>query len=306
MNLAKNLYDFINKSFEKVFGSFLFLLVFIFFIRTFIVDYSVVPSESATKTLCTGNGVLVNKMIYRIYSPVAIPVIGRFFARNIIVNNSNIKRGDYIVFCHRDNDGKYYTKRVIGLPGDVVEYDDLDVVINGESTMFKPDGTPIFDHIEDFEMVHDDHQKEVLEKRICRIPVEGKKCRIINTLHKKDRPSKSKVKYKVPDGYILGMGDNRNFSYDCRFHNFGDIQQSYVIGRISHRLFTTKASFKREVSWLQFIVELPYRVLRYGMYMTFKVFGNINNDICDIDDLKAQQHIIDNVLTKVTSGNSFV
>lgn len=303
MSLRKNLSDFISKNLRQIPLSFGVLLASIFIIRTFIVDYSVVPSESMTKTLCTGNPVLLNKMAYKIYSPVVIPVIGRFFARNIIINNKNIKRGDIIAFCHRNDDGKYYCKRIVGLPGDIVEFDDREIVINGESTMFNPDGTPIFDKIEDFEFVHDDNTREIMQKRICRIPIDKNKYRIINTIHSKNRKQKPRIKYKVPDGYLFGMGDNRDFSYDSRFHNFGDIQQSHVCGKISYRLFGTKARFKRDVSWLQFIAELPYRMLRYIMSINLRIFGNLNNDICDINDKKAQEYIINNVLSKVGSDN---
>ena len=248
-NLIKNLIDLVRNYWKTTFTSFGFLLFSIFFIRTFVVDYSIVPSESMTKTLCTGNAVLVNKMIYRIYSPIAIPVIGRFFAKNVVENNENIKRGDIIVFCHRNDDGKYYTKRVLGIPGDEIEFDDREVIVNNESTMFNPDGTPIFDKIEDFKFIHDDNKEEVMEKRICRVPTgEGNKYRIINTIHKKDRVERPKVKYKVPDGYLFVVGDNRDNSYDSRFHSFGDVQTSHVSGRLSYRVFGTNARFKRDVS----------------------------------------------------------
>ena len=282
---------------KSFFTSFSFLVCFVMFLRVFVIDYSVVPSESMTKTLCTGNFVLVNKMVYKIYSPVAIPVIGRFFARNVIMNNKNIKRGDIIVFSHRDDGGKYFTKRVVGLPGDVVEYDDREVVINGESTMFNPDGSPIFDQIEDFEFFHDDNQREIMEKRICRIPTgDGNKYRIINTIHGKVRRERPRVKYRVPDGYLFFVGDNRDHSYDSRSHPFGDAQTSYVSGRLSYRVFGTKARFKRDVSWLQFIVELAYRVLRYVISIDFSIFGNLNSDICDVNDKTAVNNIINSVL----------
>ena len=87
-------------------------LIIALFIRAFFIQAFKIPSTSMVPTLLVGDHLLVTKFIYGTHIPFTDKVIWRI---------KKPQRGDILVFkCPVDPD-KYYVKRVIGLPGDVVE-----------------------------------------------------------------------------------------------------------------------------------------------------------------------------------------
>lgn len=80
-------------------------------IRAYVVQTSVVPSESMVPTFLVGDRLFVNKAIYRFKNP---------------------ERGDIVVFNSPHKDGNEYVKRCIGMPGETVSLSDGRVYINGK------------------------------------------------------------------------------------------------------------------------------------------------------------------------------
>lgn len=78
-------------------------------IRTFVVQAFKIPSGSMRETFLEGDRILVNKFIYRFKEP---------------------QRGDIIVFRYPQNKKKDFVKRLIAMPGEVVEISDGDIYIN--------------------------------------------------------------------------------------------------------------------------------------------------------------------------------
>ena len=97
------------------------ILALVFVIRSFLYEPFQIPSGSMEQTLLVGDFILVNKYTYGVRMPVF---------RNKIFDVNDPERGDVMVFFppHKD---QYYIKRVIGLPGDLVEYRDKVLTING-------------------------------------------------------------------------------------------------------------------------------------------------------------------------------
>jgi signal peptidase I len=113
----------------REYGSFLLkLALFVFVLRSFIVSPFNIPSESMQPRLLIGDYLLVAKWPYGYskYSlPLSLPIIpGRIFA-------SQPTRGDVVVFKAPMSNGTDYIKRVIGLPGDVIQMRDGILEING-------------------------------------------------------------------------------------------------------------------------------------------------------------------------------
>src|SRR5512135_259732 len=97
-------------------------------IRSSLADWNDVPSGSMRPTILEGDRVYVNKLAYDLKVP---------FTTWHIAEWSDPQRGDIVVFFS-PHDGKRLVKRVIGLPGDVVELHRNALVINGQSVEYKP------------------------------------------------------------------------------------------------------------------------------------------------------------------------
>ena len=109
------------KSWLKNNRSFLvFLLVFGLF-RTALADWNPIPSESMHPTLLDGDVVLVNRVAYDLKVPLTNIIIARL---------GEPHRGDVVTF-DSPSDGTRLIKRLVGVPGDVVELRDDRLFING-------------------------------------------------------------------------------------------------------------------------------------------------------------------------------
>lgn len=149
------------------------------FIRTFVVQAFKIPSGSMKDTLLIGDHILVNKFIYGVKAP---------FMHKTIIPINQPQREDIIVFEFPEDPSKDFIKRVIGLPGDVVEIRDKQLLING-----KP--------IDDRHGIHKD--PKIFSAR--------------------QQPRDNLGPITVPEGKLFVMGDNRDFSYDSRFWGFVDL-----------------------------------------------------------------------------------
>lgn len=93
---------------ESIIVAFLLAMV----IRTFVVQAFKIPTGSMRPTLIEGDLILVNKFIYGVKIPftdLRLPAV------------SSLKRGDVIVFIYPEDPKKDFIKRLIGLPGEIVE-----------------------------------------------------------------------------------------------------------------------------------------------------------------------------------------
>ena len=104
--------------------SFFPVILVVFALRSFLVEPFKIPSGSMMPTLLIGDFILVNKYTYGIRLPVM---------NKKIVQMNNPQRGDVMVFRYPADPGLDYIKRVIGVPGDLVEYRDKKLTINGQA-----------------------------------------------------------------------------------------------------------------------------------------------------------------------------
>jgi len=145
-------------------------------IRTFLVQAFKIPSGSMEDTLLIGDHLLVTKFLYGTKIP---------FTDTKILKIRDPRQGDVIVFEYPEDPSKDFIKRVVGLPGDVVEGKEKKVFVNG-----KP-----------FESPHEIHKEQEI------IP-------------KAQNPRDSFGPVTVPADSYFVMGDNRDRSYDSRFWGF--------------------------------------------------------------------------------------
>ena len=114
---------------ESIIIAFLLALV----IRAFLVQAFKIPTGSMRMTLIEGDLILVNKFIYGAKIP---------FTNLRLPALKEPKRGDVVVFIYPEDKSKDFIKRLVGLPGDVVEIKGGSIYINN-----KPAAEPIFNQI---------------------------------------------------------------------------------------------------------------------------------------------------------------
>jgi signal peptidase I len=149
------------------------------FIRTFVVQAFKIPSGSMKNTLLIGDHILVNKFIYGIKFP---------FIKYPMIPVSTPERNDIVVFQFPEDPEKDFIKRVVGLPGDIVECRDKVLFVNGQ----KVDTS--------FAVFNDQH-----------------------VLPGSYQPRDNFGPVKIPDKSLFVMGDNRDESYDSRFWGVFDM-----------------------------------------------------------------------------------
>ncbi|MFE8072608.1 signal peptidase I [Marinobacteraceae bacterium S3BR75-40.1] len=200
--------------------SFFPILLVVLLLRSFLAEPFQIPSGSMLPTLKIGDFILVNKFAYGLRLPVA---------RTKIVDIGEPQRGDVMVFKHyktdeddcrynpsklppgaklKDGDWVNYIKRVVGLPGDKIRYQDKTLYINGEKveTNFEALLPPRELYIENLGGV---------EHRIYRFIGRG--------------DPGAEGDWVVPEGHYFMMGDNRDRSCDSRYWGF--VPEELVVGK---------------------------------------------------------------------------
>ena len=186
--------------------SFFPVLFLVLVLRSFLIEPFQIPTGSMIPTLNVGDFILVNKYAYG----VRLPVLG-----TKIVNVDDPKRGEVMVFIP-PHENKYYIKRVIGLPGDTVRYENKALFINGEAI-----------------------GKEFVENIIVNTSIGD----LAGTLSSENLGSvihptqhidvaggrRLRTTWVVPNGHYFMMGDNRDNSADSR--EWGPVSEKNIVGK---------------------------------------------------------------------------
>ncbi|GAM98622.1 signal peptidase I [alpha proteobacterium U9-1i] len=190
-------------------------------------QYSI-PSESMVPTLEVGDRVIVSKFAYG-YSRQSLPLnIGALFSpgeRRLFEQMP--RRGDVVVFTH-PMDGKVMIKRLIGLPGDVIEVRSGRLMLNGE--MLPVDGAQ--------QMVREAHDegREWITRSFETLP--GGVRHVVHDRGESDFDTFGP--YTVPPRHVFFMGDNRDNSLDSRWDGMGPVPIDNLIGRAETVFFAPR------------------------------------------------------------------
>ena len=188
------------------------VLLFVLLLRSFVAEPFRIPSESMMPNLLVGDFILVNKYNYGLRLPVA---------NTKIMAVGEPKRGDVMVFRYpgrSENDpekGTDYIKRVIGLPGDVIDVSDDQVTINGQAVTYKPDGVFVGTG-----SALDNTGTDIVEEDLP-----GRTHTVLNEPGSPFPPGT----WVVPAGHYFAMGDNRDHSADSR--DWGFVPEENLVGR---------------------------------------------------------------------------
>ncbi len=201
--------------------SFFPVILFVFVLRSFIVEPFRIPSGSMLPTLQSGDLILVNKFTYGLRLPVV---------DTKVIPIGQPQRGDVMVFRYPVDPSVDYIKRVVSLPGDQVAYLDKKLYINGKEVPRKADGQ----YFEPDRVAYTAQFIESLGDKPHKILLDERRSQDIGPIS--SFPYREKCEYlrngmrcTVPDGVYFMMGDNRDNSLDSRFWGF--VPEANIVGK---------------------------------------------------------------------------
>ena len=177
-------------------------------IKSSLADLNWVPTGSMNPTILEGDFVFVNKAAYDLRIPLTLQRLAKW---------ADPERGD-IVICFSPDDGTRLIKRVIGLPGDIVEMHQNRLFINGQYAE-QSDIDP--DHLKHLVAELKDHRRFRMEK------LDDTNHPIMSNPH--IRALRSFGPIQIPPGHYFMMGDNRDNSRDSRV--FGLVRRGAIVGK---------------------------------------------------------------------------
>ena len=201
-------------------ASFFPVILIVFVLRSFLVEPFKIPSGSMIPTLLVGDFILVNKFTYGI----RLPVINKK-----IIDINSPQRGDVMVFRYPEDPSLDYIKRVVGLPGDTVAYQNKRLKINGQAVEM----TQIADYLHPERLYYSQQFQAQMgvQHRLLNdadapafIPDPGRFPYRENCTY-----NAAGVVCKVPAGHYFMMGDNRDNSRDSRAWGF--VPEENIVGK---------------------------------------------------------------------------
>lgn len=197
--------------------SFFPVILVVFFVRSFIVEPFKIPSGSMMPTLLAGDYILVNKFTYGL----RVPILNNTFLE---VNHPN--RGDVFVFHFPPQPSIDYIKRVVGLPGDKIRYQDKKLTINGQLLAVENlgDYNYMLPGLNNMTAIRYKEQLGKVQHDILIHDVTGNyDADAIGAKLANDE------EVTVPAGHYLAMGDNRDNSSDSRVWGF--VPERNLVGK---------------------------------------------------------------------------
>jgi signal peptidase I len=187
------------------------VLFIVLVLRSFLFEPFRIPSGSLEPTLLMGDFILANKFDYGVRLPVF---------RTKIIPVGMPKRGDIAVFRWPPNPHFYFIKRIVGVPGDHLDYLNKVLIVNGQPATQTDDAVTI-------------GEKTTQHENGALVKVVEKQEDLAGVKHYiYQEPNKVGYNFQniiVPTGMYMMMGDNRDDSADSRYWGF--VPEENIVGK---------------------------------------------------------------------------
>jgi signal peptidase I len=202
-------------------------------LRSSVLDWNVVPSGSMKPTIVEGDYILVNKLAF----DLRIPLTGKR-----LWTWADPKRGDVVVF-DPPGESDRYVKRVVGVPGDVIELRDNHLFVNGKPAEYLGLDPSRYADVRPDKPYPDWFGTEIVAGRAHAVMLSP------------DRSSASDFgPVVVPAGQYFVMGDNRDNSKDSRY--FGFVDRDRIVGRVPSVAISLDPERHNAPRWHRFFTAL--------------------------------------------------
>ncbi len=202
-----------------------YALVIAIFIRSILIQPFYIPSSSMEPNLLVGDRLFVTKFSYG-YSKHSFPFSPPLFKGRFI--NKIPKRGDVVVFKTPADNRTDYIKRLIGLPGDKIQFINGDLFLNDNQVLktLKLKNETLFCGNSKF-------QANTFEEKLPNGKTYLASYRIDYSFNNSD-------KYIVPENHYFFLGDNRDCSKDSRFlSEVGYVHKNNLVGKAQILFFSS-------------------------------------------------------------------
>ncbi len=208
----KNIITSILENIKTIIGA----LIIAVFIRSLFFQPFYIPSSSMEPTLLVGDRIFVSKYTYG-FSRHSFPFSPNIFKERI--NYKEPKQGDSVVFKTPEDNRTDFIKRLIGLPGDEIQFIEGDIFINNQKIIRKK--------IETNDLARCGKVLFEVDKYEETLPNGTKHIAIYNKIG----TTQNTKKFKVPENHFFLLGDNRDCSRDSRFNNIGYVNFVNLVGK---------------------------------------------------------------------------
>ena len=194
-------------------------------IRSFLLQPFYIPSSSMEPNLLIGDRLFVTKYSYG-YSKHSLPFSPNIFNGRILF--SKPKRGDVVVFKTPADNRTDYIKRLIGLPGDEIQFIDGELYINNNQVLKTAvkSNQVIFCGSTKIKTVFFDEKLS-----------NGK---IYKAVYNSEYSFQNSDKFVIPKKHFFLLGDNRDCSKDSRFlSEVGYVHQDNLVGKAQFLFFSS-------------------------------------------------------------------
>ena len=213
--------DFFSENIKTLF----YALIIAVIIRSLLIQPFYIPSSSMEPTLLVGDRLFVTKYTYG-YSKHSLPFSPPIFKGRIFSNEP--ERGDVIVFKTPADNRTDYIKRLIGLPGDKIQFIDSNLYLNNSEILKS--------RISKSDIIYCG-QRTINVYTFEELLPNGKK---YNTVYLKNFPFQNSDMFKIPDDHYFFLGDNRDCSKDSRFlSSVGYVHKDNLVGKAQFIFFSS-------------------------------------------------------------------